>query len=41
MVTVITRQFVDVQGEICECSQLTELGWDGTCEANRAVREIE
>ena len=37
----LTRQLVPVQLEVCECSQLTQLGWDATCEANRAVSEIE
>jgi len=29
MVT-LTRQLVVVQPEVCECSQLAELGWDAT-----------
>jgi len=41
VLVTLTRQLVIVQPDRCECSQLTELGWDGTCEANRAVREIE
>jgi len=36
MVT-LTRQLVFVQQELCRCRQLTELGWDATCEASSAV----
>ena len=32
-----TDELVPAQVELCECSQLTELGWDATCQPNAQV----
>jgi len=39
VLVMLTRQPVVVQAEVCEFSQLTQLGWDATCEVSRAVSE--
>ena len=36
-----TGQLVAMQPEMCECSQLAELGWDATCEASRQMSHCE
>ena len=40
-VLVALNQLIVAQPQRCECSQLTQLGWDGTCEASRQVTVIE
>jgi len=32
ILVALTRQLVVAQHEFFECSQLPQLGWDGTCE---------
>ena len=36
-----TGQQVVIQVEMCECSQLPEVGWDATCEASRQMSHCE
>jgi len=36
VLVALTRQLIVAQPQLCECSQLAELGWDATCEAKQS-----